>query len=329
MNTTMTSTEALKTAEGRGSLVRPRFTPGLLLLDEDLTAGVDYTRELSRLLFRNLFGCGVICGLKVTGQEATGRCLTVAVDCGIALDCAGDPVQVQQPQSLTIVATCDKTLPAAVWVALRRREHDCMPRELACPPEAGGQNAVKTRTIDCYEIAVLDHRPDNACGCPERTPTTGTSGQQTPSTTGAVGAPANTPPSTAAGTHAAAGPAPAAGGTDCYADHRNGVCACNCCMGSEWLLLAKLTPPPSHTGGTGTGSTGTGSTGTGATGAGSTGTGATATGSSGTGAASTSGTGIGGTGAGQQPHTVAWTTDYSVRRFIRPQLLPDPLVPSG
>jgi hypothetical protein len=166
MNTTTTSPDALKTVDGRGSLVRPRFTPGLLLLDEDLTAGVDYTRELSRLLFRNLFGCGVICGLTVTSQEATGRCLTVAVDCGLALDCIGDPVQVRQPQSVTIMATCDKTLPSAVWVALRRREHDCMPRELACPPEAGGQSSAKTRTIDCYEIAVLDHRPAKACGCP-------------------------------------------------------------------------------------------------------------------------------------------------------------------
>ena len=160
MDTTTTKTAALITAEGRGSLVWPRFTPGLLLLDEDLTAGVDYTRELSRLLFRNLFGCGVICGLTVTGKEATGRCLTVDVDCGLALDCIGDPVQVRQPQSLTIMATCDKTLPSAVWVVLRRREHDCMPRELACPPEAGVQSLAKTRTIDAYEIAVLDHRPE-------------------------------------------------------------------------------------------------------------------------------------------------------------------------
>ena len=138
MSTTTTGTDALATAEGRGNLVWPRFTPGLLLLDEDLTAGVDYTRELSRLLFRNLFGCGVICGLTVTGKEATGRCLTVDVDCGLALDCIGDPVQVRQLQSVTIIATCDKALPSAVWVALRRRAHDCMPRELACPPEAGG-----------------------------------------------------------------------------------------------------------------------------------------------------------------------------------------------
>jgi hypothetical protein len=59
---------------------------------------------------------------------------------------------------------------------------------------------------------------------------------------------------------------------DCYKDHKDGVCACDCCAGSEWVLLAKLTPP--------------------------------------TGSATTD--------------TVAWHADYSVRRFIRPMLLPDP-----
>jgi hypothetical protein len=273
MNTTTTSPDALTTVEGRGSLVRPRFTPGLLLLDEDLTAGVDYTRELSRLLFRNLFGCGVICGLTVTGQEATGRCLTVAVNCGLALDCIGDPVQVRQPQSLTIMATCDKTLPSAVWVALRRRAHDCMPRELACPPEAGGQSSAKTRTIDGYEIAVLDHRPAEACGCPGQpappAPPTVSSGQSAPAR-GRARAAATQPTDATPGNPATE--------PDCYKDHRDGVCACDCCAGSEWVLLAKLTPPAARSATT---------------------------------------------------ETVSWNSDYSVRRFIRPMLLPDPKLASA
>jgi hypothetical protein len=46
----------------KGSLIRPTYSPGLLLEDDDLTAGVSYTRGLTQLLFRSLFGCGVICG---------------------------------------------------------------------------------------------------------------------------------------------------------------------------------------------------------------------------------------------------------------------------
>ena len=42
-------------AKGNASLARPCYSPGLLLRDDDLTAAVTYTRELSRLLFRSLF----------------------------------------------------------------------------------------------------------------------------------------------------------------------------------------------------------------------------------------------------------------------------------
>ena len=53
---------------GTSILMSPRFSPGLLLRDDDLNQGVDYTRDLSRLLFRTLLGCGVVCGLKVTSE---------------------------------------------------------------------------------------------------------------------------------------------------------------------------------------------------------------------------------------------------------------------
>ena len=42
----------------------------MLLEDEDLNAGVSYTRDLTRILFKSLFGCGVICGL-VVGAKRT------------------------------------------------------------------------------------------------------------------------------------------------------------------------------------------------------------------------------------------------------------------
>src|SRR5690349_7118341 len=74
-----------------GVLTRPRYSPGLILEDSDLTAAVDYTRELNRLLFRSLFGCGVVCGLKVSLDEDCG--LTVMVAPGLALDGCGDPLQ--------------------------------------------------------------------------------------------------------------------------------------------------------------------------------------------------------------------------------------------
>src|SRR4051794_19866432 len=76
-------------------LERPRYSSGLILEDRDLTAAVEYTRDLNRLLFRNLFGCGVICGLIVKVDEHCG--LRVTVGAGLALDGCGDAVQVPKP----------------------------------------------------------------------------------------------------------------------------------------------------------------------------------------------------------------------------------------
>ncbi|MEI9852768.1 MAG: hypothetical protein WDN24_20060 [Sphingomonas sp.] len=61
-----------------GQIERPLYAPGLILQDSDLTAAVDYTRELNRLLFRTLFGCGVICGLRVGIREDCGLTVTIA-----------------------------------------------------------------------------------------------------------------------------------------------------------------------------------------------------------------------------------------------------------
>lgn len=297
MSTTTTSPQPLAIAEGRGSIVRPRFTPGLLLLDEDLTASVDYTRELTRLLFRNLFGCGVICGLTVDGQEASQRCLTLTVQPGLALDCKGDPVQVRQAQSLTIKADCDKTLPGSVVVAIRRCERHCMPRELACPPEAGGQSAAKTRSIDCYEIALFQDTPADACACAPQaktvTPKTPASQPASaPTVAGAAGAvmleravPAATLTTERQAVLASVFRRISAAGEtadlpECYINDILGKCNCDCCSGCEWVVIAALARPDSGTT-----------------------------------------TVSGGAAAGGQQDTITWNVDYSVSRFIRPLLL--------
>src|SRR5262245_50632254 len=91
-----------ETKSGLSSLVRPRFTEGLLLQDDDLTTGVTYTRELSRMMFRALFGCGVVCGLGVCKAWLECCKLKIAVARGLALDCAGDPVELPKAETIEI-----------------------------------------------------------------------------------------------------------------------------------------------------------------------------------------------------------------------------------
>ena len=112
----MKTVKPLDCKAGSSGIERPLFSPGLLLEDEDLTAGVDYTRELSRLLFRSLFGCGVICGLEVKGELFCKRQqLRVTVGPGLALDGAGNPMQVTKSVPLATRPDCEP-LPETVWV---------------------------------------------------------------------------------------------------------------------------------------------------------------------------------------------------------------------
>ena len=256
-----------KPVTGNSSLMRPRFSPGLLLRDDDLRQGVDYTRDLSRLLFRSLFGCGVVCGLKVDCDYNCEK-LIVTVDAGVALDCHGDPIHVPELQSIRIDATCGQELPPELWVVLKRTEKCCAPRSAACSCDDDEMPAVCTRERDCFEIRIVSEWPKCACGCPTSPPppTVETKPTDQPPPPPAAAQPtialnrkkpsrpaqieADMQPTlktlsanvTTGGT--AGGSAPmdcwcADPTSECYRDHYHGICGCECCD-CEWLVLAYL-----------------------------------------------------------------------------------------
>jgi hypothetical protein len=279
--------------QGTSSLVRPRYTPGLLLQDEDLTQAVDYTRDLSRLLFRSFFGCGVICGLKVDAAEKCGK-IHITVDPGIALDCLGDPVQIKSVQTITIDPTCGKPPPESMCVVVRRREKSCAPRTAACAGDDDEQSSAATRIVDGFELRVLSECPECGCGClpcetaeppapPAEAPPPPPEIMLIESVAGyqpnadVVGAPLK---ASADATAASAQAMIKREGRDCgcadptdpcYADHYAGKCAC--CCESDWVSLARV---------------------------------------------------FFGTKNGK--NEPEWQVDHSVRRFIRPVLVQDPLV---
>src|SRR5438477_12454528 len=103
----MRTVKALVSQDDLSSLQRPRFSPGLLLEDEDLNAGVNYTRDLTRLLFKSLFGCGVICGLQVKARPTCkGSRLEITVPKGLAFDCLGNPLEVPVSQTFEYNPDC-------------------------------------------------------------------------------------------------------------------------------------------------------------------------------------------------------------------------------
>ncbi|RYE88607.1 MAG: hypothetical protein EOP19_00860 [Hyphomicrobiales bacterium] len=163
MNTT---TPPPVSAKGTSGFVRPLFKPGLLLEDEDLTAIVDYSSAMTRLLFSSLFGCGVICGLKITAMPVCkGQQLEIMVGKGLALDCSGNPIYVPTDQSAIIFDPGCEGFPATLWVTACYVADYCRPRSAACADDDDPQT-VKTRMRDGFEIQIHQSLPEHACMCP-------------------------------------------------------------------------------------------------------------------------------------------------------------------
>jgi hypothetical protein len=149
---------------GFGTLQRPRYSAGLLLEDEDLNSAVSYTRDLTRLLFKSLFGCGVICGLRIKPElTCNGRKVGITVTKGIALDCMGNPLEVPEPVTVEYDPDCDK-LPPSIWVVVCYVEKCCRPRDTSCSSDDDSQPK-PTRVRAGFEIRLHDKRPECACRC--------------------------------------------------------------------------------------------------------------------------------------------------------------------
>lgn len=206
----MTTNLKLDPHKGMSRLVRPHFSPGLLLQDDDLTQAVNYTRELSRLMFRSLFGCGVICGLTVKETKYDCGKINIVLNEGVALDCKGDPIHVPSEQTIRVDPKCIKENTGELWIVIRGFDKCCAPRTPVCPSDDDEAPAVCTREQDGFEIHVVDKR-ECVCGCPDAAPAEWNKDCQ------------------------CANPK-----SECYADHYAGNCAgCSDCQ-CEWILLARL-----------------------------------------------------------------------------------------
>jgi hypothetical protein len=249
----MNTTEPLHKLAGIGSLSRPRFKPGLLLEDEDLTAGVDYARNMMRLMFRSLFGCGVVCGLEVEAElGCQGRKLSVKVHKGVALDGRGNPIEVPSTQPIEYDWDCEPPR-WPIWVTLCYAEKCCRPRDISCSID-GDASAIHTRSLDGFEIRLYDKRPECACSCqPPAAPATATGiaccGGDAATAAAVQPTPAPTPTPPPTGTRAPAPEATAASTASpatncaCYKNQLTDPAPCGCDGECDCIVIAFLDRP--------------------------------------------------------------------------------------
>ena len=245
----MDKVKPIASVQALSTIQRPTFSPGLLLEDEDLTAGVSYTRDLTRLLFRSLFGCGVICGLRIKAAlTCNRRKLAITVDSGVALDCMGEPIHVPVSQPMTYDPDC-KPLPKWVYVVVCYTEKCCRPKDVSCSVDEDG-SIVHTRTRAGFEIKLYDALPDCVCSCePQEQKPAQPRGACCPeeeanNVANAIGGAAGQGAGAGRG---AGGEGPQGQGVhiveeddecQCYAEHNAGICACEC--GCNCVLLGKI-----------------------------------------------------------------------------------------
>lgn len=208
-------------ANGDASLVRPKFSTGLLLQDDDLTQTVDYMRNMTRILFKSMLGCGVLCGLNVEAKVYCRDSFQINIYPGVALDCQGDLIELRNEEVIQYDRSCDeepldKKFPDGVWVVICHKERDCGPRGVLCSTQDGEMPPVYTRTREGFEIRVLkvetgDVLPTGCCGCESTTPSDST---QTCCDYIATGE------------------------DKCYESHYKGECACDC--ECDCIVLAKV-----------------------------------------------------------------------------------------
>lgn len=161
-----TTPKPLAIHKAMSTLVRPKFGPGMLLEHGDLELLPAYTRELSRMMFRSLFGCGVVCGLRVDAGEHCGK-LRITIACGLAIDCEGDPVYVPQTQVVDVDVECERIVDGPLFVVLCGTAKCCAPRASMCAADDDDGPPACTRERDAFEIRVLE-KP-TGCGCFEPT----------------------------------------------------------------------------------------------------------------------------------------------------------------
>ncbi|HLK48647.1 MAG TPA: hypothetical protein VKT49_10965 [Bryobacteraceae bacterium] len=221
---------------GLSSLQRPKFSPGLLLEDDDLNAGVSYTQDLSRLLFRSLFGCGVICGLNVKVTPiCAGKQWDITVTRGVALDCMGNPIWVPADLDITYDPGCDDFV-SPLWVTVCYVEKCCRPKDVACSPDDTAQPK-PTRVRAGYEIKLQAALPACACHCPTD------DDNPAPKTLESCCGDNETTPAPATVARSKAAATPPAGGMPnicpCFNDHYLGICDCDCAC--TCVVIGKIT----------------------------------------------------------------------------------------
>lgn len=125
---TKTTKSGLPSAEQPTGLDRVRFHDGMVVKAEDLETAEQYPVSLLQSVLRSYLGCGVVCGLQLslkTPQKGKPPWI-VTVGRGLAVDCAGFPIELTCPIDLDFTPDPCLCEPPSdpVYIVIRRLTSD-------------------------------------------------------------------------------------------------------------------------------------------------------------------------------------------------------------
>ena len=158
-----------------GSTEAVQFSDGMLVTAEDLTAAMRYPLSVIQVLLKAYFGCGIVCGLRLTdpaaGQQetakeesdpATGETRTttqakpvrnfiLTVEKGVALGCDGYPIEICGPLKLDLTpdpCRSDRLSKTMLIAARRVTAAEAAARPCGCSSTGGEPAQQCTRMRD-------------------------------------------------------------------------------------------------------------------------------------------------------------------------------------
>jgi hypothetical protein len=157
------------------------FTDGMLVTADDLQAAMHYPLSVVQVLLRSYFGCGIVCGLELTGPKQREdvadkpgcepeRGYVVKIAPGVALGCDGYPIELCSEAKLDLSSDpCGCPIEAAEtrFIAIRRERASEPSSRGGCGcgggcGSGGGQQQC-TRQRDHILIQAFATPPKGAC----------------------------------------------------------------------------------------------------------------------------------------------------------------------
>jgi hypothetical protein len=187
--TTRIPTTDLPTIQRPTGIESVKFSDGMIVTADDLDAAQRYPASLLHTVLRSHFGCGVLCGLELEVRDAPGKRpnWVVRVDQGVAIDCAGYPLELCAPIEINLAPDeCDcEPPPPQVCIAIKRATSDEAAPDV-CGCDLDGPHFDCRRVRDHVEVKAFSRAEFDAlpvtCRRPEPADGTGQGDDCGPST---------------------------------------------------------------------------------------------------------------------------------------------------